>query len=400
MYDYLRNSAGAIRRALAGHRLRGLRKHDPAKPHDDNSNSARWRLVFVVATPYWLYVTLARTVMFGLLFAKNPGVIIALPWVRGLQHLILFPLLLVCYRLAFEIGWPAVRRTRAVIYHLGLGLLFAVLARPVLLSLLATTTGDRTLYTELIHSRYGPTFAVDVWISTGSDFLLSYFFGLGLLAGVHMFRELKHQKFRSAHLESAWIRARLHALRMQLNPHFLFNTLNATVAVVHSNPEAAEQMLIRLADLLRRALRDGESDQVTLEREIEFLRSYFEIQRLRFAGRLSFDLNVDSDVQNASVPSLLLQPLAENAVIHGMADDGDRVRVRLTAHRDGAALVIDIENNAGAIRSGSRGYGIGLGNTRERLSAMYGDRQSVELFPPKNGVVVARVRIPYVPLAA
>jgi two-component system sensor histidine kinase AlgZ len=100
------------------------------------------------------------------------------------------------------------------------------------------------------------------------------------------------------------------------------------------------------------------------------------------------------------VPTLLLQPLAENAVIHGMANDGDSVRVRLSARRDGAALVIDIENNVGAVGSGSGGYGIGLGNTRERLAVMYGDRQSVEFFPPQNGVVKARVRIPYVPLAA
>jgi two-component system LytT family sensor kinase len=147
-------------------------------------------------------------------------------------------------------------------------------------------------------------------------------------------------------------------------------------------------------------LRDGESDQVTLEREIEFVRNYFEIQQLRFADRLSFDLVVEPDVERASVPTLLLQPLAENAVIHGMANDGDRVCVRLSARRDGAALVIDIENNIGTAHSGSRGYGIGLGNTRERLTAMYGDRQSIEFFPPSNGIVRARVRIPYVPLAA
>jgi hypothetical protein len=400
MYDQLRNTLRAIGRASRGDLFDTVASEGDAASSSDDMNAARWRLVLSVAVPFWIYTTLARTVMFGLLFATNPGLIIASPWIRGLQHLLLFPLLVICYRLALGIGWPAMHRLRAVFGHVGLGVLFAVVARPVLVTLVAATSGDWSLLKELFHSQYGVPLSVDLWVSTASDFFLSYVFGLGLIAGVHLFRELKHQKLRSAHLESAWIRARLHALRMQLNPHFLFNTLNAAVAVVHQRPAAAEQMLVRLADLLRRTLRDGESDQVTLEREIEFVRNYLEIQRLRFADRLSFDLDVEPDVERASVPTLLLQPLAENAVIHGMTNEGDRVRVRLSARRDGAALVIDIENNVGTVGSGSRGYGIGLGNTRERLTAMYGDRQSVEFFAPHDGFVCARVRIPYVPLAA
>lgn len=400
MYDRLRDGLQAVGKTLCGGLLDLAPQNGPAPGAGEESNAAKWRLVLAIAVPFWIYTSLARTVMFGLLFATNPGLIIASPWIRFMQHLIVFPVLVVCYRAALGIGWPAEHRGRAALAHLGLGTLFAVIARPVLVTLVAASTGDWSLLKELTHSQYGVPLSVDLWVSTASDFFLSYCFGLGLIAGVQLFRELKHQKLRSAHLESAWIRARLHALRMQLNPHFLFNTLNAAVAVVHRHPAAAEQMLVRLADLLRRTLRDGESDQVTLEREIEFVRNYFEIQQLRFADRLSFDLAVEPDVERASVPTLLLQPLAENAVIHGMANDGDRVCVRLSARRDGAALVIDIENNIGTAHSGSRGYGIGLGNTRERLTAMYGDRQSIEFFPPLNGVVRARVRIPYVPLAA
>jgi len=400
MYDYLRNAARALRNTLRGRVLDSSSGDDGIAPPDDSDSATRWRLVLAVAIPYWLYVTVARMVMFGLLFVNNPGLIIASPWTRALQHLLLFPLLIVCYRAALAIGWPAKRRVRAVLGHVGLGLLIAVVARPVLLLLVSTSTHDWTLLNELTHSQFGVPFSIDLWISTGSDFFLSYVFGLGLIAGVHLFRELKHQKLRSAHLESAWIRARLQALRMQLNPHFLFNTLNAAVAVVHQRPAAAEQMLVRLADLLRRTLRDGESDQVTLEREIEFVLNYLEIQRLRFADRLSFDVSIDPEVERAFVPTLLLQPLAENAVIHGMTNDSDSVRVRLSAHREGPALVIDIENNVGSVASGTRGYGIGLSNTRERLTAMYGDRQSVEFFAPQDGMVRARVRIPYVLLAA
>lgn len=400
MYDYvrrlLRTLLDRLRAAVRG----GGRSDSEVTPPDDDTSAARWRLVLLVAIPFWTYVTLARTVMFGLLFAANPGLIIAPPWIRGLQHLLLFPLLVVCYRAALSIGWPVERRIRAVISHVALGLVFAITARPVLVTLVAARRGDWQLLVELTHSKFGVPLSIDLWVSTASDFFLSYCLGLGLIVGLKMYRELKHQKLRSAHLESAWIRARLQALRMQLNPHFLFNTLNAAVAVVHQRPATAEQMLVRLADLLRRTLRDGESDQVTLEREVEFVRNYLEIQRLRFADRLSFDLHVDPEVERAFVPTLLLQPLAENAVIHGMTNDGDRVRVQLTARREGSALVIDIENNVGTVSSSSRGYGIGLGNTRERLIAMYGDRQSVEFFPPQNGMVRARVRIPYMSLAA
>jgi LytS/YehU family sensor histidine kinase len=312
----------------------------------------------------------------------------------------MFPVLVVCYRAALAIGWPVERRLRAVLGHLALAFVFAVIARPVLVALVAAHRHDWTLLQELTHSQFGVPLSVDLWVSTASDFFLSYCLGLGLIAGVRLYRELKHQKLRSAHLESAWIRARLQALRMQLNPHFLFNALNAAVAVVHHHPATAEQMLVRLADLLRRTLRDGESDQVSLLREIEFVRNYLEIQRLRFADRLSFDVSIDPDVEQAFVPTLLLQPLAENAVIHGMTTDRDQVRVCVSAHREGTALVIDIENNVGTVSSTSRGYGIGLGNTRERLAAMYGDRQSVQFSAPQNGIVRARVRIPYVPLAA
>jgi hypothetical protein len=400
MYDYLRKRADALADWLRVALLGAIPVAGATVASAAELSAARWRLVLSVAIPFWAYVTLARTVMFGLLFATNPGLIIAPPWVRGVQHLLLFPVLIVCYRVALEIGWPARRRFYALLAHLLLALLFAGLARPVLVTIVAANRHDWTLLSELTRSVFGVRLSVDLWLSTASDFFLSYWLGLGLIAGLGLYRELTHQKLRSAHLESAWIRARLQALRMQLNPHFLFNTLNAAVAVVHRHPAAAEQMLVRLADLLRRTLRDGESDQVTLDREVEFVRNYFEIQRLRFADRLSFDLSIDPEVERACVPTLLLQPLAENAVIHGMTTDGDSVRVSLSARREGSALVIDIDNNVGAVSSNSRGYGIGLGNTRERLSAMYGEHQSVEFFSLRDGVVRARVRIPYVPIAA
>jgi len=183
-------------------------------------------------------------------------------------------------------------------------------------------------------------------------------------------------------------------LRMQLNPHFLFNTLNAAVGVVHSRPHVAERMLVGLAELLRRALREGGSDQVTLEHEAEFVRKYLDIQRLRFADRLAFEIDIPEDISHALVPGLVLQPLAENAVMHSVANEHDVVRVSVRGREEAGRLVLEVENTAGQSRPATGGTGIGLGATRERLRAMFGDEQDVELSRSANGSFVARVRIP------
>jgi LytS/YehU family sensor histidine kinase len=188
----------------------------------------------------------------------------------------------------------------------------------------------------------------------------------------------------------------LQALRRQLNPHFLCNTLNAAVALVRSDASAAEQILVRLGDLLRRTFRDSESEQVLLAREAEFVRQYLEIQSLRFADRLTFDVEVPHDLERALVPGLLLQPLAENAVVHGVRNDSDTVRVRVSARRERNDLVMEVANTASAhALLESRREGVGLGATRERLRTLFGDAQELSLTARADGSVVARVRIPF-----
>src|SRR6185503_5962280 len=153
--------------------------------------------------------------------------------------------LLLFYRWAITIGWSYDKRIRAVLIHTGMALLFALLARPVLLTLVAAERGEWNLMGELLHSVFGVRLSVDLWVTSFSDFLLSYVLGLAILLGVKNYRELKYTQLRAANLQAAWTQSRLQALRMQLNPHFLFNTLNAAVALVSSRPKAAEQMLIR-----------------------------------------------------------------------------------------------------------------------------------------------------------
>lgn len=190
--------------------------------------------------------------------------------------------------------------------------------------------------------------------------------------------------------------AELRALRYQLQPHFLFNTLNAAVALVAHRPTAAEEMLVRLADLLRRTLRDGDIEFIPLRSEIDFIRNYLEIQRLRFPDRLSFVIRVDVDVQAAAVPSLILQPLAENAVIHGVAADAERVAVTIDAHRKGPAIEFIVRNSASRQPADRAHTGIGLTNTRERLDALFGTQYSLSLLREDSGEVTARLQIPFI----
>jgi two-component system LytT family sensor kinase len=219
--------------------------------------------------------------------------------------------------------------------------------------------------------------------------------GLAILLGVKNYRELKYTQLRAANLQAAWTQSRLQALRMQLNPHFLFNTLNAAVALVSSRPKTAEQMLVRLADLLRRTLRDGESDFISVAREADFVRNYLEVQRLRFPDRLTFDVNVEPGVLRAAVPSLLLQPLAENAVVHSVSADTEHVHIDVIVRRCATGLEMQVRNSVARARPQAR-MGVGLSNTRERLRTLFEDDFELELVHAEDGSVLARIRIPYI----
>ena len=367
----------------------------PAEPQPPGP----WRLVLAVAIPFWAYLAFMRVATYSLATAGNPGIIIAPPHLRLLQHLLLLPMLLLFYRAALAVGWPARHKVRAALLHILMATVFSLTARPVLLVLVAGDRGQWWLMGELFHSMLGVRLSIDLWTSSFSDFFLSYVLGLAILLGVKNYRELKYHQLRAANLQAAWTHSRLQALRMQLNPHFLFNTLNAAVSLVSSRPKVAEQMLVRLADLLRRTLRDGESDFIAVAREADFLRNYLEVQRLRFPDRLSFNVDVAPEVMGAAVPSLLLQPLAENAVVHSVAAETEHIRVDVNIRRGLRGLEMSVRNSAARQRSDVR-LGVGLGNTRERLKTLFDDDYELELIHAEDGSVVARVRIPYIESAA
>jgi len=205
-------------------------------------------------------------------------------------------------------------------------------------------------------------------------------------------RERERER-QAAQLETSLAEARLQALKLQIQPHFLFNTLNGISSLVRGGESAqAIGMIGGLSDLLRYSLDHGGGARVPLEEEAAMVGRYFDIQRLRFSDRLEVELDLAPETSRAAVPVLLLQPLAENAIQHGVARSQAKGRVTVRARRQGDELCIEVFNT-GTLAVGAPS-GIGLSTTTSRLAQMYGDRACIEL-REEDGGVVARVRIPW-----
>jgi two-component system LytT family sensor kinase len=197
---------------------------------------------------------------------------------------------------------------------------------------------------------------------------------------------------RAAQLEASLAGARLHALELQIQPHFLFNTLNAISSLIRTGKhDEAVVMIAGLSDLLRYSLEHSGEQSVSLDQESGMVERYLEIQRARFPDRLTWRIDIPPDVRRAAVPTLILQPLAENAIRHGIARSASAGVVRVRAFRENAHLRIEMFNS-GAVRDGKEG--IGLRNTRERLHQLFGDAQHFELRSAEGGVV-ASLSIPW-----
>jgi len=202
---------------------------------------------------------------------------------------------------------------------------------------------------------------------------------------------------RAAQLQASLTNARLHALELQIQPHFLFNTLNAVSSLVRTNRnDEAVTMVAGLSDILRYTLDHEGSQRVSLEAETDMLRRYLEIQRARFADRMTVSIDVDPSTRTAAIPTLILQPLAENAVRHGIARSSAGGVVAVKTFRENGWLRVDV-TNTGSLQPADR-EGIGLRNTRERLRQLYGDNQMFELREERDSVV-ASLRVPWSEMA-
>ena len=200
-------------------------------------------------------------------------------------------------------------------------------------------------------------------------------------------------------LQAQLAEARLDVLRRQLDPHFLFNTLNAISALVERDPRGVRRMIARLSELLRRSIEGPPEPESELATELELLDQYLDIMRIRFQGRLQVEQRIDPGVRDALVPSLVLQPIVENAVVHGVARLQGEGRIDIEASRDNGAVVFRVRDNGpgvgGEQAAGSVGSGVGIRNTLARLEQLYGDDASFTLRAGETGGAVAELRVPY-----
>ena len=203
------------------------------------------------------------------------------------------------------------------------------------------------------------------------------------------YREAEERKLESVELGAMLQKAQLQALRSQLNPHFLFNTLHSIAELIHENPRQAEQMVLQLGELLHKSLKT-QAVQVPLREELDFIRSYLAIEQMRLGDRLEVVWAIEPAVEEAPVPSLILQPLVENAVRHGIAVSPRGGRLEITAARADGHLRLEVRDNGPGLGGPDEkpGNGIGLENTRARLERYYGARASFRL-TNDHGVVVS-----------
>jgi two-component system, LytTR family, sensor kinase len=215
------------------------------------------------------------------------------------------------------------------------------------------------------------------------------------------YRKFREREAQAVELAGLLARSQLQALRMQLNPHFLFNTLNAVSSLMLTDVVAANKMISRLGELLRLALDKSDQPEVPLQQEIEFLRRYLEIEQIRFGERLRLKIEFDSSTLEAAVPNFILQPLVENAVRHAIEPQEAGGQIELRSVRDNGHLVLQVSDDGPGLTSKPAEMSdetrlrIGLNNTRERLRKLYGEDQRFDLTGNARGGVTARLSIPF-----
>jgi Histidine kinase len=353
------------------------------------------RTLLTISGLFWVYVTLSNV-----LYATNMQFSAALfhaadmfaPWeVRVVQHVLLLPVLLTCYWASSRAGWGMLR---GVPLQLLLAAIFAVLCYPAMnLAIHLCMWIFQGHWQEPAMPAEPSGAERAAWSASFISFFLTYGFGVALVSGFNWYQLHRDSELRGAALERVWTTARLTALRMQLSPHTLFNLLHTIRGQINPEPEIARSMVVQLADLLRRLLSAGQRDFSLLSEELSFARMYLELQQQRFGDRLTVSLP-DADAQPALwVPSLILQPLVENAVLHGLAGHDGPVEIRLEVCPSADRLVMRIVNTTASLAIAA-GENIGLGNVRERLAVQFGARASLSSYRAGPTSWVAEITMP------
>jgi len=232
-----------------------------------------------------------------------------------------------------------------------------------------------------------------------NDLAIQYIIYWAIVLVTHVwlyYRDMQRRELRTSQLEALLAQTRLQMLSMQLQPHFLFNTLNTIAELVHQRPEAAERMIGGLSHLLRETLHAGLVDRVPLGQELALLDRYVDIQRARFGDRLRVTVAAAESTRAALVPSLLLQPLIENSIKHGIGTKAGAGHIEIAVDRAADRLLIEIRDDGRGVGSGTVREGVGLGNCRSRLQTLYGaERCDLQISNRDGGGALVRIAIPW-----
>jgi len=350
---------------------------------------AIWLLAFALATPLaWSSVAF---VYFGMLAAGRP-LTFAHSMVAGLPEWYVWAGLT---PLVFSLG-QRVRLERhqwvpAGLFHLAAGTVVALV--------------DLALVTA-INRQFGPTvsYVGPVFWEVYLKIVLRYFHYSFIIYwvivaaahAVRYYRSARDREVEGIQLQAELTQAQLATLRMQLQPHFLFNTLHTIASLVRDGRgDAATTTIARLGDLFRQTLGNLQRNEVPLREELSFIEAYLEIEQTRFSDRLAVRFDVDQETLGAMVPNLSLQPLVENAIRHGIARDPSAGRIEVLAARRGGALRIEVRNDGPAYTGNGSSGGVGLANTRARLYRLYGPSCRLDLLPDHSGGTVAVLEVPW-----
>lgn len=258
------------------------------------------------------------------------------------------------------------------------------------------------LYTILFHLGYGlfgnQSFAAiinDTFQNVGG-FLHNVKNGFIYYVGIQTFNQAADYSRKFQEHEFRLQQAELKALKSQLNPHFLFNTLNAISALVYRSPEEADRTIMRLSDLLRVSLEGEKKEEITLKEELDFLRAYLLIHQTLMNERLAVEWEIEPETLAAAVPNMILQPLVENSIEHGLAPLKNGGRIRIGAGRDNEILHLEVcDNGRGLAKKDELNTGIGISNTQARLRFLYDDKQKMQFSEGAEGGLDVRVEVPF-----
>ena len=354
------------------------------------------RTLFVIATAFGISSTLQAHWMDKL--ELHPHVIqdaVARLLVLNLVYWYI-PALLAPIIMAFALRHPFDRSRwpRQLALHLTAALAYSIVHTTIMMAVRALLLIGQPLPPDFPGWR---NFALLHYLTQLDWLLMTYLFLIGLAYALAYRRESEASALNTSQLETRLVEAQLQALQRQLHPHFLFNTLNTVSGLIRTDPDAADAMIDRLGDLLRMTLHKSGIQEVSLKEELDVLGKYVEIERTRFGDRLTIEMRVHPETLDAHVPSLVLQPLVENSIRHGIAPNARPGWIAVSAVRDNQDLVLQVIDNGDGLppeRLMALNRGVGLDNTRARLTHLYRDRFEFSFSNVDRGFCVT-IRIPF-----